>query len=189
MKPIVSASALLLILLASSARATPAAELGEAGIQYMKANQFEKAADKFTEVLAQHNPYSTGLAYLYRGCCYYKMDSIGLAASDADSALEVVSEPATQYTSVVGLSTDLLKASALLAKGNYEDAKPYILSAVTIPGAGSTYFLTYFQWVDKVLLGAAGGQHTTLGVLYRDLGKSSFELAYNLLLGMGWARG
>jgi tetratricopeptide (TPR) repeat protein len=183
------ASALLLLLLTGSAWADSGLALVETGYQYMKANQFEKAADKFTEALADFEPYPTGLAYLFRGCCYYKMDSMARATDDVDQTLEVINRQAGMYGEEIVLSAYLLKVSTLLAKGNYKDAKQAISAVIMLPGAGAVYVPYYLGWVDKVLLAATSGQPTTLDSLYRDLQKSTFDLVNYLLLVKGWARG
>jgi tetratricopeptide (TPR) repeat protein len=177
------------MLLAGSAWSTEAYQLGVTGDEYMKAEQYDKAADEFTEVLAQHDSYYTVLAYLHRGCCYYQLGKLGKATNDADEALAAMTGANGPMDTDLLAMGCLLKSSSLLAQGDYDKAKLALTDASLMPGVSAFFFPIYADWVDKVILAASGDKPIQLVALYKTLGKSTYELLTQLLSNKGWSQG
>jgi len=178
----IASAAVLLLLLAGSAWPDEPSEPGPAGAQYMKAGQYDKALDKFAELLGQNDPFDSILAYLYRGCCYYKMGKFYEAENDADSALavETVGSGSASGADLKSLGY-LLKSSAFLAQGDYEGAHEAVWDAAKDPDLAPSYSGIFIPWVHEVLMTAEGGKPVQLVPLYKTLGKRTYELLVNLI--------
>ncbi|HTW92485.1 MAG TPA: hypothetical protein VMH22_12350 [bacterium] len=178
----IAAAAVLLLLLAGSARSAESSAPGPMGAQYMKAGQYDKAADRFTELLGEHDPFHSILAYLCRGCCYYKMGKFQAAENDGDSALAVETEGSSPESGADLKSLGyLLKSSAFLTQGDYEAAHEAVWKAAGDPGLAPSYSSIFIPWVHEVLMEADGGKPVQLIPLYKDLGKKTYELLVSLI--------
>jgi tetratricopeptide (TPR) repeat protein len=178
----IAAAAVLLLLLAGSAWSAESSEPGPMGAQYMKAGQYDKAADKFTELLGEHNPFHSILAYLYRGCCYYQMGKFQEARNDADSALAVktVGSGPASGADLKSLGY-FLKASAFLAQGDYDGANDAMWGIDGDPGLAPILLRYLIPWVDEVLMEAEGGKPVQLVPLYHTLGKKIYDSLTSML--------